>query len=105
MALVIEDLVRTIAARAVESPDISWTAKLLAQGTPKIAKKVGEEAVEVVIEAMRGDKTALVSESADLLYHLLVLFHAHEVAWADVLAELATRKGVSGLAEKAARPA
>ena len=93
-----------ITARKAASPDQSYTAKLLTQGVEKCAKKLGEEAVETALAGMTGDKQHIASESADLLYHLLVLLEASGVALADVMAELARRKAMSGLAEKAARP-
>jgi phosphoribosyl-ATP pyrophosphohydrolase len=93
----------TIATRRGADPASSYVAKLLAGGAPVIAKKLGEEAVETVIAAMGDDKTALIGEAADLLFHLLVLLNAKGVAFADIEAELARREGVSGIAEKAAR--
>ncbi|HCQ65649.1 MAG TPA: phosphoribosyl-ATP diphosphatase, partial [Rhodobacteraceae bacterium] len=84
-------------------PDASWTAKLLAKGPEKCAEKFGEEAVEAVIEAVKGDRTRLTAEAADVLYHLLVMLAARDVALEDVLAELDRRAGTSGIAEKAAR--
>ena len=97
-------LAATIKSRKGADPDSSWTAKLLAKGPAKCAEKFGEEAVEAIIEAVRGDKAALTSEAADTLYHLLVMLTACDVTLDDVLAELARRQGTSGLAEKAARP-
>ena len=99
----IHDLAATIAARKTADPDSSWTAKLLAKGPEKCAEKFGEEAVEAIIEAVRGDRARLTSEAADVLYHLLVMLAARDVALADVLAELDRREGVSGVTEKAAR--
>lgn len=84
-------------------PAISYTAKLFQRGRPKIAQKLGEEAVEAVIELMRGDKPALIGESADLLYHLMVCWAEAGIAPDEVWAELARREGTSGIAEKAAR--
>lgn len=100
---VLDRLAATVASRQGGDPEASYTAKLLSKGPAKAAQKVGEEAVEVVIEAARGDAAALASESADLLYHLLVLWTAAGVSPADVWARLEAREGVSGLAEKAAR--
>ena len=100
---VLERLLATIAARKGADPSESYTAKLLARGVPKIAQKVGEEAVETAIEAVRGDRAALASESADLLYHLLVLWTASGLDPAEVWSKLEDRAGTSGLAEKAAR--
>lgn len=99
----LDRLAATIAARKGADPASSWTAALLAKGPEKCAEKFGEEAVEAVIEAVRGDKAALTAEAADVLYHLLVMLAAREVTLDDVLAELQRREGRSGLMEKAAR--
>lgn len=99
----LQTLAATIAARKGADPDSSWTAKLLAKGPEKCAEKFGEEAVEAIIEAVKGDRDRLVSEAADVLYHLLVMLAARDVTLAEVEAELARREGTSGLAEKAAR--
>ena len=96
-------LAATIAARKGADPESSWTAKLLAKGPEKCAEKFGEEAVEAIIEAVKGDKAKLTTEAADVLYHLLVMLAARDVTLDDVLAELDTRAGTSGIAEKAAR--
>ncbi|WP_050525546.1 phosphoribosyl-ATP diphosphatase [Pseudorhodobacter aquimaris] len=93
----------TIAARKGADPESSWTAKLLAKGPEKCAEKFGEEAVEAIIEAVKGDRARLTSEAADVIYHLLVMLAARDVTLADVEAELARREGTSGIAEKAAR--
>jgi len=82
----------------------SHSARLLARGTQKVAQKLGEEAVELVIEAVARDREATISESADLLYHLLVLWVDAGVAPDEVWRELCRREGISGIAEKAARP-
>tara|TARA_B100000953_G_scaffold299110_1_gene297870 strand:+ start:281 stop:595 length:315 start_codon:yes stop_codon:yes gene_type:complete len=95
----------TIARRLTASPDESYVAKLNSKGLAKIAQKVGEEAVETVIAAMSGEREELVSESADLLMHLLVLLQKKGVALEEVMAELDRREGVSGLEEKASRSA
>ncbi|WP_197922707.1 phosphoribosyl-ATP diphosphatase [Thiosulfatihalobacter marinus] len=100
---ILDDLAATIAARATADPDSSWTARLLAKGPEKCAEKFGEEAIEAVIEAVRGDRDKLTREAADVLFHLLVMLQARDVALSDVLDELARRQGVSGIAEKAAR--
>lgn len=102
---VLSDLAATISARRNADPDSSWTAKLLAKGPEKCAEKFGEEAVEAIIEAVKGDRDALVSEAADVLFHLLVMLESRDVPLDDVLAELNRRQGTSGIAEKAARPA
>jgi phosphoribosyl-ATP pyrophosphohydrolase len=99
----LDRLAVTIEARRGADPESSWTAKLLAKGPEKCAEKFGEEAVEAIIEAVRGDKARLTSEAADVLYHLLVMLAARGVTLADVEAELARREGTSGIAEKAAR--
>jgi phosphoribosyl-ATP pyrophosphohydrolase len=93
-----------ILARRGADPASSYTAKLLARGTAKIAQKLGEETVEAVIEAVRGDRAGLVGESADVLYHLLVLWADAGIAPDEIWAELQRREGVSGIAEKQARP-
>ncbi len=100
----LDRLAATIAARQGADPDTSWTAKLLAGGPEACAKKFGEEAVEAVIEAIRGDRARLTAEAADVLYHLLVMLAACGVTLDDVAAELGRREGQSGLAEKAGRP-
>lgn len=96
-------LAATIAARAGSDPDTSWTAKLLAKGPEKCAEKFGEEAIEAIIEAVKGDAAALTREAADVIYHLLVMLAARGVSLADVEAELSRREAQSGIAEKAAR--
>lgn len=93
----------TIRARKGAAPDTSWTAKLLSLGPEKTAEKFGEEAIEAVIEAVKGDRTALISEAADVVYHLLVMLASRDISWTDVEAELARREGQSGLDEKAGR--
>jgi phosphoribosyl-ATP pyrophosphohydrolase len=99
----LDRLAATIHARKGADPDTSWTAKLLSKGPEKCAEKFGEEAVEAIIEAVKGDRERLTAEAADVLYHLLVMLAARDVALADVLAELERREGTSGLTEKAAR--
>ena len=103
MSDTIARLAATIAARKSGDPETSWTAKLLASGPEKAAAKFGEEAIEAVIEAVRGDTARLTSEAADVVYHLLVMLAACDVDFADVLAELERREGPSGIAEKAGR--
>ncbi|MEE9426987.1 MAG: phosphoribosyl-ATP diphosphatase [Paracoccaceae bacterium] len=100
----LEKLATTIEARKSVDPSSSWTAKLLAAGPEKCAEKFGEEAVEAIIEAVKGDNKALTAEAADVLYHLLVMLASRGVPLADVLAELQRREGVSGFSEKASRP-
>ncbi len=96
-------LERTIAQRRAAAPDSSYVAQLNARGVPVIARKLGEEAVEAVVAALSGEPGELVSEAADVLFHLLVLLGAKDIPLADVLAELDRREGTSGLVEKAAR--
>ena len=96
-------LARLVASRAGTAPDQSYTAKLLAGGPAKAAKKLGEEAVEAAIAAVQGDKTGLMNEAADVLYHLVVLLRAGGVELEAVMAELERRTAQSGIAEKAAR--
>ena len=96
-------LAATIDARKGADPDSSWTARLLAKGPEKAAEKFGEEAVEAIIEAVKGDRARLTAEAADVLYHLLVMLAARDVTLAEVLAELERREGTSGIAEKASR--
>ena len=93
----------TIEARRGASPDSSYTAKLLAGGPAGVARKLGEESLEAIIEAMKGDKAALSRESADVLYHLLVLWAAAGLSPEDVAAELTRREGISGIDEKRSR--
>ena len=100
---VLAELAATIEARKGANPDSSWTAKLLAKGPEKCAEKFGEEAVEAIIEAVKGDRAKLTSEAADVIYHLLVMLAARDVTLGDVLAELERREGTSGISEKAAR--
>jgi phosphoribosyl-ATP pyrophosphohydrolase len=99
----LDKLYGVIASRRGGDPQSSYTAKLLSEGPAKIAKKLGEEAVELAIEAVRGDKERVIAESADLLYHLLVLWADRGVAPAEVWQALAARAGRSGLDEKRAR--
>ncbi|BBU55519.1 phosphoribosyl-ATP pyrophosphatase [Mameliella alba] len=101
--MTLDDLEQIIATRAAASPDDSWTAKLLAKGPEKVAEKFGEEAIEAIIEAVKDDRAKLVSETADVLFHLLVMLKSRDVALSEVMAELARRQGQSGIAEKAGR--
>jgi phosphoribosyl-ATP pyrophosphohydrolase len=101
---VLARLYETIASRKTADPNSSYTAKLLHQGRTTIAKKMGEEAVETAIAAVANDSDAVVAESADLLYHLLVLWVDCGVEPDEVWKKLASREGTSGLAEKASRP-
>lgn len=99
----LDELAATIAARAGADADASYTASLLAAGPGKCAKKLGEEAVEAALACATGDKPALAAEAADVLFHLLVALKAADVDPAAVAAVLESRRGVSGLAEKASR--
>ncbi len=100
----LEQLAATIEARKGADPDTSWTAHLLAAGPEKCAEKFGEEAIEAIIEAVKGDRAALTREAADVLYHLLAMLASRDVSLADVLTELEQRQGISGISEKASRP-
>ncbi|MGT2514742.1 phosphoribosyl-ATP diphosphatase [Sphingomonas panni] len=93
-----------IASRIGGDPTQSYVAKLHARGVPKIAQKVGEEAVECVIAACGNDRAGLIGEAADLLFHLTLLLQTQGIALDDVRAELTRREGQSGIAEKASRP-
>ena len=99
----LSDLEKIVATRARAAPEESWTAKLVAAGQTKAAKKLGEEAVETVIAALGEDRKNLVDESADLLYHLMVVLNIAAVPLQDVMSELARRTSQSGLQEKANR--
>jgi phosphoribosyl-ATP pyrophosphohydrolase len=98
------DLASIVADRARAGDEGSYTAKLLREGPARVAKKLGEEAVEAVIAAVQGDRKGLIAEAADVLYHLLVLLEGSGVSLEEVMAELQRRTAQSGLAEKAARP-
>ncbi|MGX5777200.1 phosphoribosyl-ATP diphosphatase [Methylorubrum zatmanii] len=99
----LDDLAALVDSRAGTPPESSYTAKLLAEGPAKAAKKLGEEAVEAAIAAVQGDRKALTSEAADVLYHLVVTLKSVGVPLDDVMTELDRRTVQSGLAEKAAR--
>lgn len=98
----LNDLARTIALRKKADPTESWTAKLLSD-PDKATEKFGEEAVEAIIEATKGNQQRLTSEAADVIYHLLVMCAAHDVSLGDIEAELTRRMVQSGLEEKASR--
>lgn len=102
-ARVLDRLWATVLSRKSADPAVSHSARLLSRGTAKIAQKFGEEAVECLIEAVGGHRLALVAESADVLYHLLVLWVDAGLRPEQVWAELARREGISGIAEKASR--
>ncbi|NVE95966.1 phosphoribosyl-ATP diphosphatase [Altererythrobacter lutimaris] len=101
----LQRLEQVIAERRSASPDSSYVAKLNAKGIEKIAQKLGEEATETVIASLSGSREEVVGESADLLFHLLVLLQARRITLEEVMAELDRREGVSGLDEKASRSA
>ncbi len=103
-AEVLDRLHAVVLSRRNADPGVSHSARLLSRGTPKVAQKFGEEAVECLIEAVARNKPAVITESADVLYHLMVLWVDAGVAPDDVWAELTRREGVSGIAEKASRP-
>jgi len=100
---VLDRLYVVIDSRKGADPDTSYTARLFSRGRAQIAKKLGEEAVEALIEGIKGDRPKLVAESADMLYHLLTLWAATNVKPKAVWTELARREGLSGIAEKASR--
>jgi phosphoribosyl-ATP pyrophosphohydrolase len=99
----VHDLEQRIHARAQESGEVSYTRKLLDRGVAQCAKKLGEEAIETVLAAVSEERPRLIAESADLIYHLLVLLKARDISLAEVEAELAARTHQSGLDEKASR--
>ena len=96
----LEDLVKIINSRAEADPSESWTAELLAQGPEKCAEKFGEEAIEAIIEAVKGDDKALISEAADVIFHYLVMLKSIDINFHDVMNELKNRTNKSGLREK-----
>ena len=101
--MTLEELFDIVEERANASPDESWTARLLSKGPEKCAEKFGEEAVEAIIEAAKGNKAGLIKESADVIFHLFVLLRSQDITFSEVLDELTSRQFQSGLAEKAAR--
>ena len=102
-AVVLDRLWNVVTSRRDADPTISHSARLLSRGPAKVAQKFGEEAVECLIEAVRGDHDAVIAESADVLYHLIVVWVSTGVAPEEVWAELMRREGVSGITEKASR--
>src|SRR3954471_20633130 len=102
-SVVLDRLWSVVMSRRTANPAVSHSARLLSRGTAKVAQKFGEEAVECLIEAVAGNREALVGESADVLYHLIVLWVASGIQPDEVWAELKRREGISGIAEKAAR--
>ena len=103
MTFSLADLNDRVADRASTSPDESYTARLLRDGIDRCARKFGEEAVELIVSAVSGDKEGLTGEAADVLYHLLVLLKSADITLDEVMAELERRTGQSGLQEKASR--
>jgi phosphoribosyl-ATP pyrophosphohydrolase len=101
---VLDRLWSVVMSRRTADPAVSHSARLLSRGTAKVAQKFGEEAVECLIEAVAGNHDAVVAESADVLYHLIVLWVASGIRPDEVWEELRRREGISGIAEKAARP-
>jgi phosphoribosyl-ATP pyrophosphohydrolase len=99
----LSDLEKIIAARATAPADESWTARLVSKGPGKAAQKLGEEAIEAAIAAVSGDREGLTAEAADVLYHLLVVLKIAEIPLDDVMVELESRTGQSGLQEKVNR--
>ena len=99
----LENLIKIIDARATADPSESWTAKLLSKGPEKCAEKFGEEAVEAIIEAVKGNNKELISEAADVLFHYLVMLKSRNIKFADVLNDLENRTNKSGLSEKKER--
>lgn len=102
-AAVLDRLHAVVEGRRDADPSVSHSARLLQRGSAKVAQKFGEEAVECLIEAVAGNRTAVIAESADVLYHLIVLWVSAGVTPEEVWAELTRREGISGIAEKAAR--
>jgi phosphoribosyl-ATP pyrophosphohydrolase len=103
-SVILDRLFAVVESRRGADPGVSHSARLLSRGTPKVAQKFGEEAVECLIEAVAGNREALIAESADVLYHLVVLWVSAGISADNVWDELIRREGVSGVAEKAARP-
>ena len=101
--MTLQTLEQTIIARKTADPSSSWTAKLLAKGPEKCAEKFGEEAIEAIIEAVKGDRQALTSEAADVIYHLMVMLASRDIAFNDVIDELSRRSSMSGIDEKSQR--
>ena len=101
--MTLEQLENLIAQRSSAPSGESWTAQLLKKGPEKCAEKFGEEAIELIIEAVKNDSEGLINEAADVMYHLLVLLKSREISLSHVLAELERRTAQSGLTEKAAR--
>ena len=101
--MTLNDLFDTIQSRKSADSSSSWTAQLLAKGPEKCAEKFGEEAIEAIIEAVKGDRQALTSEAADVIYHLMVMLASRDIAFNDVIDELSRRSSMSGIDEKSQR--
>ncbi len=102
-SMVLDRLWTVVMSRRTANPAVSHSARLMSRGTAKVAQKFGEEAVECLIEAVAGNRDAVVAESADVLYHLIVLWASSGISPTEVWEELKRREGISGIAEKAAR--
>ena len=103
MNKILERLDLTIQGKTTESPNKSHTAKLLKKGTEKCAEKFGEEAIELIIASIKKKKKEIIGEAADALYHMLVLLRSKNISINEVLSELASREGISGIEEKRKR--
>ena len=103
MNKILERLDLTIQGKTTESPNKSHTAKLLKKGTEKCAEKFGEEAIELIVASVKKKKKEIIGEAADTLYHMLVLLRSKNISLKDVLTELASREGISGIEEKRKR--
>ena len=101
--MTLQTLEQTIISRKTADPNSSWTAQLLENGPEKCAEKFGEEAIEAIIEAVKGDRQALTSEAADVIYHLMVMLASRDIAFNDVIDELSRRSSISGIDEKSRR--
>ena len=103
MNKILERLDLTIQRKTTESPNKSHTAKLLKKGTEKCAEKFGEEAIELIVASVKKKKKEIIGEAADTLYHMLVLLRSKNISINEVLTELASREGISGIEEKRKR--
>ena len=103
MTTILERLDLTIQGKTTESPNKSHTAKLLKKGTEKCAEKFGEEAIELIVASVKKKKKEIIGEAADTLYHMFVLLRSKNISINEVLTELASREGISGIEEKRKR--
>ena len=103
MNKILERLDLTIQGKTTESPNKSYTAKLLKKGTEKCAEKFGEEAIELIVASVKKKKKEIIGEAADTLYHMFVLLRSKNISINEVLTELASREGMSGIEEKRKR--